>query len=64
MLHTQAPHHPRQAAVKGTLAQFHLHFLQAVELDTRKFGADLLRLSWYVRLVRGPFLQMASWFSA
>jgi hypothetical protein len=50
--------------VKGTLAQFHLHFLQAVELDTRKFGADLLHLSWYVRLVRGPFLQMASWFSA
>lgn len=25
---------------------------------------DLLHLTWYVRLVRGPFLQMASWFSA
>jgi hypothetical protein len=32
--------------VKDTLAQFHFHFFQAVELDTRKFGADLLHPSW------------------
>jgi hypothetical protein len=39
VLHTKAPHHPRQAAVKDTLAQFHFHFFQVKECDTRKFRA-------------------------